>query len=612
MCGIVGYVGTEQAAPILLAGLSKLEYRGYDSAGIAIRNEDTGDITVVKAKGRLKILSEKTNEGRAVPGTCGIGHTRWATHGEPSENNAHPHCTDDKSVVLVHNGIIENYQELKDKLIKSGYAFYSQTDTEIAVKLVDYYYRKTGTPLEAISRAMLRIRGSYAFGIMFHDHPGKIFAARKDSPLIIGKSQTGCLIASDVPAILDKTRNVYYIGNHEIAELSQDEIHFYNIDREEIQKEQVEIKWDAESAEKGGYEHFMLKEIHEQPRAVRDTIGAYVKDGKIDLSETGLTDEKLQEIERIYIVACGSAYHVGMVGKYVIEELADIPVEVDLASEFRYRNPKLVKNSLVVIVSQSGETADSLAALRLAKERKIPVLGIVNVVGSSIARESDYILYTYAGPEISVATTKAYSTQLIAMYLLAIQAAKVKDVISEERYAALIEELGTLPEKIQKTLDDKERIQWFASKYANAKDVFFIGRGIDYAISMEGSLKMKEISYIHSEAYAAGELKHGTISLIEDGILVVGVATQAALFEKTISNMVEVKSRGAYLMGLTTYGNYNIEDTADFAVYVPQTESFFATSLAIVPLQLMGYYVSVAKGLDVDKPRNLAKSVTVE
>ena len=612
MCGIVGYVGTEQAAPILLAGLSKLEYRGYDSAGIAIRNEDTGDITVVKAKGRLKILSEKTNDGHAVPGMCGIGHTRWATHGEPSENNAHPHCTDDKSVVLVHNGIIENYQELKDKLIKSGYAFYSQTDTEIAVKLVDYYYRKTGTPLEAISRAMLRIRGSYAFGIMFHDHPGKIFAARKDSPLIIGKSQTGCLIASDVPAILDKTRNVYYIGNHEIAELSQDEIHFYNIDREEIQKEQVEIKWDAESAEKGGYEHFMLKEIHEQPRAVRDTIGAYVKDGKIDLSETGLTDEKLQEIERIYIVACGSAYHVGMVGKYVIEELADIPVEVDLASEFRYRNPKLVKNSLVVIVAQSGETADSLAALRLAKERKIPVLGIVNVVGSSIARESDYILYTYAGPEISVATTKAYSTQLIAMYLLAIQAAKVKDVISEERYAALIEELGTLPEKIQKTLDDKERIQWFASKYANAKDVFFIGRGIDYAISMEGSLKMKEISYIHSEAYAAGELKHGTISLIEDGILVVGVATQAALFEKTISNMVEVKSRGAYLMGLTTYGNYNIEDTADFAVYVPQTESFFATSLAIVPLQLMGYYVSVAKGLDVDKPRNLAKSVTVE
>lgn len=612
MCGIVGYIGGDQAAPILLHGLSKLEYRGYDSAGIAIRNEETGNISIVKAKGRLKILSEKTNDGKAVQGTCGIGHTRWATHGEPSENNAHPHCTDDKSVVLVHNGIIENYQELKDKLLKSGYTFYSQTDTEIAVKLVDYYYKKTGTPLEAISRAMLRIRGSYAFGIMFHDHPGKIFAARKDSPLIIGKSENGSLIASDVPAILDLTRNVYYIGNHEIAELTQDEIHFYNIDREEIQKEMVEIKWDAEAAEKGGYEHFMLKEIHEQPRAVRDTIGAYVKEGKIDFTETGLTDENLKDLERIYIVACGSAYHVGMVGKYVIEEIADVPVEVDLASEFRYRNPKLVKNSLVVIVSQSGETADSLAALRLAKERGIPVLGVVNVVGSSIARESDYVLYTYAGPEISVATTKAYSTQLIAMYLLAIQAAQVKGVIDEARYEELITEMETLPDKIQKTLDDKERIQWFASKYANAKDVFFIGRGIDYAISLEGSLKMKEISYIHSEAYAAGELKHGTISLIEDGILVVGVATQKDLFEKTISNMVEVKSRGAYLMGLTTYGNYNIEDTADFAVYVPNTEEYFTTSVAIIPLQLMGYYVSVAKGLDVDKPRNLAKSVTVE
>ena len=612
MCGIVGYIGGDQAAPILLHGLSKLEYRGYDSAGIAIRNEETGNISIVKAKGRLKILSEKTNDGKAVQGTCGIGHTRWATHGEPSENNAHPHCTDDKSVVLVHNGIIENYQELKDKLLKSGYTFYSQTDTEIAVKLVDYYYKKTGTPLEAISRAMLRIRGSYAFGIMFHDHPGKIFAARKDSPLIIGKSENGSLIASDVPAILDLTRNVYYIGNHEIAELTQDEIHFYNIDREEIQKEMVKIKWDAEAAEKGGYEHFMLKEIHEQPRAVRDTIGAYVKEGKIDFTETGLTDENLKDLERIYIVACGSAYHVGMVGKYVIEEIADVPVEVDLASEFRYRNPKLVKNSLVVIVSQSGETADSLAALRLAKERGIPVLGIVNVVGSSIARESDYVLYTYAGPEISVATTKAYSTQLIAMYLLAIQAAQVKGVIDEARCEELITEMETLPDKIQKTLDDKERIQWFASKYANAKDVFFIGRGIDYAISLEGSLKMKEISYIHSEAYAAGELKHGTISLIEDGILVVGVATQKDLFEKTISNMVEVKSRGAYLMGLTTYGNYNIEDTADFAVYVPNTEEYFTTSVAIIPLQLMGYYVSVAKGLDVDKPRNLAKSVTVE
>ena len=612
MCGIVGFVGEEPAAPILLSGLEKLEYRGYDSAGIAVRNEETGRIEVVKAKGRLKILAEKTDGGMAVPGTCGIGHTRWATHGEPSENNAHPHCTEDKSVVLVHNGIIENYQELKEKLLKSGYSFYSQTDTEIAVKLVDYYYKKTGTPLEALTRAMLRIRGSYAFGVMFKDCPGRLFAARKDSPLIIGKNESGCLIASDVPAILDRTRNVYYIGNMEIAELGKDEIHFYNIDREEIHKDMVEIKWDAESAEKGGYEHFMLKEIHEQPKAVQDTVGAYVKDGQIDLSEVGLTCEMLAGLERIYIVACGSAYHVGMVAKYVMEDLADIPVEVDLASEFRYRSPKLMKDSLVIVVSQSGETADSLAALRLAKEKGVPVLGIVNVVGSSIARESDFILYTYAGPEISVATTKAYSTQLIAVYLLAIQTAFSKGLIDEQRYGELIAELGRLPEKIQKTLDDKERIQWFASKYANAKDIFFIGRGIDYAISLEGSLKMKEISYIHSEAYAAGELKHGTISLIEDGTLVVGVVTQKALFEKTLSNMVETKSRGAYLMGLTLYGNYNIEDNADFSVYVPKTEQYFTTSLAIVPLQLMGYYVSVAKGLDVDKPRNLAKSVTVE
>ena len=612
MCGIVGYVGSEQAAPILLGGLAKLEYRGYDSAGIAVWDESTGKIEIVKAKGRLKILVEKTDAGTAVPGTCGIGHTRWATHGEPSVSNAHPHCTEDRSVVLVHNGIIENYQEIKEKLVKAGYTFYSQTDTEAAVKLIDYYYKKTGNPLEAISSTMLRIRGSYAFGIMFHDHPGKIFAARKDSPLIIGKNESGSLIASDVPAILEQTRNIYYIGNLEIAELTGEEIHFYNIDREEIQKDMVEIGWDAKAAEKGGYEHFMLKEIHEQPKAVQDTLGAYVADGKIDLSETGITDEILQNLERIYIVACGSAYHVGVAGKYVLEDLADIPVEVDLASEFRYRNPKLVKNSMVIVVSQSGETADSLAALRLAKEKEVPVLSVVNVVGSSIARESDYVLYTYAGPEISVATTKAYSTQLIAMYLLAVQGAKVRGCIDEARYETLLKEMGTLPGKIQRVLEDKERIQWFASKYANAKDIFFIGRGLDYAISLEGSLKMKEISYIHSEAYAAGELKHGTISLIENGTLVVGVVTQRSLFEKTLSNMVEVKSRGAYLMGLTSYGNYSIEDTADFSVYVPKTESCFTTSLAIVPLQLMGYYVSVAKGLDVDKPRNLAKSVTVE
>ena len=615
MCGITGYIGKKQAAPILLRGLEKLEYRGYDSAGIAVRENSAPDakINIVKAKGRLKALLEKTDCGRSVPGLCGIGHTRWATHGEPSELNAHPHCTDDLSVVLVHNGIIENYQEIREKLTKSGYRFYSQTDTEAAVKLIDSYYKQSGEPLTAISQAMLRIRGSYAFAMMFRDFPDSLFVARKDSPLIIGQNGDGCYIASDVPAILDSTRTVYYIGNLEMAQLTAGAVHFYNIDREEIEKEPVQIQWDAESAEKGGYAHFMLKEIHEQPQAVRDTIQSYLNEqGEIDLSAASLDDDFLKQLERIYFVACGSAYHVGAAAKYVIEAMTDLPVEIDLASEFRYRDPKLVKNSLVVIVSQSGETADSLAALRLAKEKGVPVLGIVNVVGSSIARESDYLLYTYAGPEISVATTKAYSAQLAAVYLLSTKLAQVRGCIDEQRYRALIGELQALPEKIQRVLEDKERIQWFASKYANAHDIFFIGRGLDYAISLEGSLKMKEISYIHSEAYAAGELKHGTISLVEDGTLVIGVATQQALFEKTVSNLVEVKSRGAYLMGLTSFGSYAIEDTVDFAVYVPKTEPCFAASLAVVPLQLMGYYVSVAKGLDVDKPRNLAKSVTVE
>ena len=616
MCGIVGYLGTEQAAPIILAGLKKLEYRGYDSAGLAVRDEATGKIDVVKAKGRLHILEEKTDGGKSVPGSCGIGHTRWATHGEPSETNAHPHSTDDHSVALVHNGIIENYQELKEKLLKEGYQFHSATDTEVAVKLIDYYYKKTGNPLEGIARAMLRVRGSYAFGILFKDYPDRMYAARKDSPLIAGKGATGNLIASDVPAILDQTRSVYYIGNMEIAELTEQELHFYNIDLEPLQKEPVEITWDAASAEKGGYAHFMIKEIHEQPKAVQDTISVYLKDkeeGKaISFAEAGLTDELLAGLERIYIVACGSAYHVGVAGKYVIESLSGIPVETDLASEFRYRNPRLMKNSLVIIVSQSGETADSLAALRLAKERGVPVLSIVNVLGSSIARESDYVLYTYAGPEISVATTKAYSAQLAVVYLLAVQCAMVQGAIGEERYEELTGELLALPDKIEKALENKERIQWFASKYANAKDIFFIGRGLDYAIGMEGSLKMKEISYIHSEAYAAGELKHGTISLIEEGTLVVGILTQPELYEKTISNMVETKSRGAYLMGLTSYGNYGVEDTVNFAVYVAKTDPLFAASVAVIPLQLLGYYLSVSRGLDVDKPRNLAKSVTVE
>lgn len=612
MCGIVGFTGAHQAAPILLDGLSKLEYRGYDSSGIAVR-DGLKDTEVLKAKGRLKILKEKTNEGKSVKGTCGIGHTRWATHGEPSEDNAHPHVSDDGNVVAVHNGIIENYQELKEKLVRNGYTFYSETDTEVAVKLVDYYYKKyEGNPVDAINHAIIRIRGSYALVMMFKEYPEEIYVARKDSPMILGVADGESYIASDVPAILKYTRNVYYIGNLEMARVRKGEITFYNLDGDEIEKEQKIIEWDAEAAEKGGYEHFMMKEIHEQPKVVADTLNSVLKDGEIDLSGVGLSAEEIKNISEIQIVACGSAYHVGMVGQYVIEDLARIPVRVELASEFRYRNPILDKNMLVIVVSQSGETADSLAALREAKLRGIKTLGIVNVVGSSIAREADNVFYTLAGPEISVATTKAYSTQLIAMYTLAVQFAKIRGQISDEQYTGYIEEMQTLPDKIRRILEDKERIQWFASKQMNAKDVFFVGRGIDYAICMEGSLKMKEISYIHSEAYAAGELKHGTISLIEEGTLVIGVLTQSALFEKTVSNMVECKSRGAYLMGLTTTGNYNIEESADFTVYIPETDEHFATSLAVIPLQLMGYYVSVAKGLDVDKPRNLAKSVTVE
>lgn len=612
MCGIVGFTGRNQAAPILLEGLSKLEYRGYDSAGIAVRDGEK-DAEVVKAKGRLAILAEKTDDGKAVKGTCGIGHTRWATHGEPSEDNAHPHVTEDGNVVAVHNGIIENYQELKAKLIKKGYTFYSQTDTEVAVKLVDYYYKKyLGTPVDAINHAMVRIRGSYALAVMFKDYPEEIYVARKDSPMILGVADGETYLASDVPAILKYARNVYYIGNMEIARLQKGEVTFYNLDGDEIEKELVEITWDAEAAEKGGYEHFMMKEIHEQPKAIQDTLASVMKDGAIDLSAVGLSDEEIKEISQITIVACGSAYHTGMVAQYVIEDLAKIPVRVELASEYRYRNPIMDPKSLVIVVSQSGETADTLAALRMAKDNGIKTLAIVNVVGSSIAREADSVFYTLAGPEISVATTKAYSAQLIANYTLALQFAKVRETIDDKKYQELIAELQTIPDKIEKILDDKERIQWFAAKQAAAKDIFFVGRGIDYAICMEGSLKLKEISYIHSEAYAAGELKHGTISLIEDGTVVIGVLTQNDLFEKTISNMVECKSRGAYLMGVTTYGNYSIEDQAEFTTYIPKVDEHFAASLAVIPLQLLGYYVSVARGLDVDKPRNLAKSVTVE
>ena len=612
MCGIVGFIGSRQAAPILLDGLSKLEYRGYDSAGLAVRDGDA-PVQIVKAKGRLKALAEKTNNGETLKGTCGIGHTRWATHGEPSETNAHPHCSDDGNVVGVHNGIIENYQELKDKLVRKGYTFYSSTDTEAAIKLIDYYYKKyEGTPVDAINHAMVRIRGSYALAVMFRDYPGEIYVARKDSPMILGVTDGECYVASDVPAILKYTRQVYYIGNMEIARLSDGAVTFYNLDGDEISRELTEIEWDAEAAEKGGFEHFMMKEIHEQPKAVADTLSSVIRDGRLDLSGVGLTEEEIRDISQVHIVACGSAYHVGAVAQYVMEDLAEIPVLIDVASEFRYRKTLLDPKSLVIVISQSGETADSLAALREAKQCGVKTLAIVNVVGSSIAREADNVFYTMAGPEIAVATTKAYSTQLIAVYCLALQFALVRGKMDEKRYSTLLEELQTIPEKIEKILEDKERIQWFAAKNSMARDVFFIGRGVDYAVSLEGSLKLKEISYIHSEAYAAGELKHGTISLIENGTLVIGVLTQEQLYEKTLSNMAECRSRGAYLMGLTSYGRYDIEDAVNFAVYVPRIDEHFAASLAVIPLQLLGYYVSVARGLDVDKPRNLAKSVTVE
>ena len=612
MCGIVGFTGKHSAAPILLDGLSKLEYRGYDSAGLAVR-DGTAPVQIVKAKGRLKALEEKTDCGRALPGDCGIGHTRWATHGEPSEENAHPHCSDDGNVVAVHNGIIENYQELREKLLRKGYTFYSSTDTEVAVKLIDYYYKKYAhTPVDAINHAMVRIRGSYALAVLFRDYPGEIYAARKDSPMILGTKDGEQYLASDVPAILKYTRTVYYLGNLELARLTPQGISFFNLDGDEISKEPVEILWNAEAAEKGGYEHFMMKEIHEQPKAVEDTLRSVCTDGSIDLEKTGLTRDAVASFRQVWVIGCGSAYHVGVAAQYVLEDLAKIPVRVELASEFRYRDPLVPENTLVVIISQSGETADSLAALRKAKEQGAKTLAIVNVVGSTIAREADYVFYTLAGPEIAVATTKAYSAQLLAVYALAIAFAQNRGQLTDDQAAALVRELESLPGKMERLLEDEERIQWFASKQIAAKDVFFIGRGLDYAISLEGSLKMKEISYIHSEAYAAGELKHGTISLIEPGTLVVGVLTQQKLYEKTLCNLLECKTRGAYLMALTTYGNYSMEDNADFVLYIPKTDPHFAPSLAVIPLQLLGYYVSVAKGLDVDKPRNLAKSVTVE
>ena len=608
MCGIVGYIGNKPAAPIILDGLAKLEYRGYDSAGLAVY--DGEKINVQKAVGRLKVLENLTHGGESMPGYVGIGHTRWATHGAPSDVNAHPHYNKDRTIAVVHNGIIENYIPLRKKLLGKGYEFVSETDTEVLAQLLDYYYK--GNPLEAITKVLHRVEGSYALGIMFADFPDEIYAVRKDSPLIVGKSADGSFIASDVPAILKYTRTVYYVENQEVVKLTKDELHFYTVDEEEITKEPVTIEWDANAAEKGGYEHFMLKEIYEQPRTITDTISPRIKNGDIVIDELNMTDEEIKAVKKIYIVACGSAYHTGVTAKYVLEGLVRIPVEVDVASEFRYRNPILEEGTMVVVISQSGETADTLAALREAKARGFKVLGIVNVVGSSIAREADSVMYTCAGPEIAVATTKAYSAQLAALYLLTMKLGRVRGTISDELFASLLEDIKKLPYQIELLLGQKEKIQRFANRYVGAKDIFFIGRGIDYAISLEGSLKLKEISYVHSEAYAAGELKHGTISLIEDGTLVVAVATQPALYQKTISNIVEVKARGAFVMAITTEDNTAMEKAADYIIYIPETNPYFANSLAIIPLQLFGYYVAVGKGCDVDKPRNLAKSVTVE
>ena len=608
MCGIVGYIGKENAAPIILDGLSKLEYRGYDSTGMAIY--DGEKINITKAPGRLKVLEELTHGGETMPGNIGVGHTRWATHGIPNMTNAHPHFNKEGTIAVVHNGIIENYMKLRHKLESKGYEFISETDTEVVAQLLDYYYK--GNPLEAITKVLHGVEGSYGLGIIFADHPDQLFAVRKDSPLIVGQNENGCFIASDVPAILKYTRKVYYVENQEIVRLRQDHMHFYTVDEEEITKEPVYIEWDANAAEKAGYEHFMLKEMYEQPKTVTDTLMPRLKDNDIVIEELGMSDEQIGAIKKIHIVACGSAYHAGVTGKYVMEGLARIPVEVDLASEFRYRNPILEEGAMVVVISQSGETADTLAALRESQKRGFPVLGIVNVVGSSIAREADNVMYTWAGPEIAVATTKAYSAQLIALYLLAMKFAKVKNTIADDEFKLMIEDLKKIPDQIELLLGNKEKIQRFANRYVAAKDIFFIGRGIDYSISLEGSLKLKEISYIHSEAYAAGELKHGTISLIEEGTLVAAVATQPALYAKTISNMIEVKARGAFLLAVTNEGNDQIEKAADYVIYIPKTNDYFTNSLAIIPLQLFGYYVAVGKGCDVDKPRNLAKSVTVE
>lgn len=608
MCGIVGYIGENQAAPILLEGLSKLEYRGYDSAGIAVFNNN--QIEIAKAKGRLSILSEKTDSGRAVPGSMGIGHTRWATHGEPSDINSHPQVSSSGRFAVVHNGIIENYISLKKKLINNGVEFISETDTEVIAHLFEHYYN--GDIIDTMIKVINRVEGSYALGVLCSDYPDQFIAVRKASPMIVGLGENENFIASDVTAILKHTRNIYYLEDNEIVVLKKNSVKVYNTDKEEINKEVFTVDWDVSAAEKGGYEHFMMKEIEEQPKALRDTISPRIKDGKIVLDDVSLTTQDIKNINKIYIVACGSAYHVGVVGKYAIEKMCRIPVEVQVASEFRYCDPIIGKNDLVIVISQSGETADTLAALKEAKNHGARILSIVNVVGSAIANASDDVIYTLAGLEIAVATTKAYSTQLAVIYLIAAYMAEKLGLLTSGEYAKLVNDIEALPDKVAEILKSKEEIQYLASKFYNCHSIFFIGRNLDYAVSLEGSLKLKEISYIHSEAYAAGELKHGTISLIEDGTLVIALATGHELFDKTISNVKEVKARGAVVMGVTTIEHNHMEDVADYVVKIPTTNEMLLPSLTVIPLQLFGYYVASLKGCDIDKPRNLAKSVTVE
>ena len=613
MCGIIGFVGREPAAPILLDGLARMEYRGYDSAGVAVRSESKG-LQVKKTKGRLKVLSDLIHGGADLEGNLGIGHTRWATHGEPNDINAHPHVSENGRIPIVHNGIIENYLELKEHLQKLGVTFKSDTDSEVVAQLLEYHYNECHNMLEAVGRVLRRIEGSYAFGIICADYPNALIAARKDSPLILGYGENGNFIASDVTAIIKYTRDVAYMDDGEIAVLTADSIDVFDDELVPVEKKHSMVDWDVSAAEKGGYPHFMLKEIVEQPEAIRKTVSPRIKNGRVVLDDLHLTEEYVRDISRIFIIACGSSYHVGMVSKYNWEKLMRRPVEVTLASEFRYCDPLVDEKSLVVVISQSGETLDTMAAMREAKRLGGRTLAIINVMGSSIAREADDVLYTWAGPEIAVATTKAYSTQLVLMDLVGLYLADLLGTVEQSEYDAILAEVQALPEKMQEMLDrDTADIQYFASRYFNHDSIFFIGRNLDYAMGMEGSLKLKEISYIHSEAYASGELKHGTISLIEQGTLVVALGTYAPLFDKAMSNVVEVKARGAEVLALTTEEfKEKMEKTADATVAVPVTHPVLQPSLGVVPLQLFAYYVALQRGCDIDKPRNLAKSVTVE